>query len=220
MSSTRGLTAQFRQDLKISVGGSNKSGGKAYLVEDPVTHESFSFGEEEYFLCKAMDGTSTSEEVLNRFHRRFGVEMTELHFRNFEEHLLAMGLAETVPFPSVEKTERSAKQAPLVSPVPRERRNPRWKLFNPEKMFNFLLRIVLPFRFLIRFLLLTLVPGVVVSFYLIFRHWTEFRVFLTSFAAVLGYFGGLLFGLIAANLVRCLVQGVVCAYYQLTPSEF
>jgi putative peptide zinc metalloprotease protein len=218
--STRGLTAQFRQDLIISVGGSNKSGGKAYLVEDPVTHESFSFGEEEYFLCKAMDGTSTSEEVLNRFYRRFGVEMTELHFRNFEEHLLAMGLAETVPFSNAEKTERSAKEAPLVSPVPRERRNPRWKLFNPEKMFNFLLRIVLPFRFLIRFLLLTLVPGVVVSFYLIFRHWTEFRVFLTSFAEVLGYFGGLLFGLIAANLVRCLVQGVVCAYYQLTPSEF
>jgi hypothetical protein len=56
--STRGLTAQFRQNLKISVGGSNKSGGKTYLVEDPVTHESFSFGEEEYFLCKAMDGIS------------------------------------------------------------------------------------------------------------------------------------------------------------------
>ena len=218
--SARRLTAQFRQDLKISSGGSNKPGGKAYVVEDPVTHESFSFGEEEYFLCKAMDGTSTSEEVLNRFQRRFGVEMTEVHFRNFEEHLLAMGLAESAPLPKEQKPEHSAKEAPVETPVSRERRNPRWKLFNPERIFNFLLRIVLPFRSLVTFLLWTLVPSVAVSFYLIFRHWTEFRVFLASFVEVLGYFGGLLFGLMAANLVRCLVQGVVCAYYQLTPSEF
>jgi hypothetical protein len=67
--STGRLTAQFRQDLKISAGGSNKSGGKAYLVEDPVTHESFSFGEEEYFLCKAMDGTSTSEDSVDQLKR-------------------------------------------------------------------------------------------------------------------------------------------------------
>ena len=104
--STRRLTAQFRQDLKISAAGSNESGGKAYVVEDPVTHESFSFGEEEYFLCKVMDGTSTSEEVLQRFQRRFGVEMSEAHFRNFEEHLLAMGLAE-IPEGSPELATRT-----------------------------------------------------------------------------------------------------------------
>jgi hypothetical protein len=44
--------------------------------------------------------------------------MTEVHFRNFEEHLLAMGLAEAVPFPKAEKTERSAKEAPLARPCP------------------------------------------------------------------------------------------------------
>jgi hypothetical protein len=107
------LTVKFRQDLIISAGGSNTSGGNTYLVEDPVTHESFSFGEKEYFLCKAMDGTSTSEEVLKGFYRRFGVEMSEVHCRNFQEHLLAMGLAESVPFPREEKTSRSAKEAPL-----------------------------------------------------------------------------------------------------------
>ncbi len=210
---------RLRSDLKITsrpVDGN--AAGSSYLIEDPATGENFSFGEEEYFLCQAMDGLSTSEEILTRFSRRFGLEMTKENFHSFEEHLLAMGLAETIP--RVEEEERSTEETIPVWSVTKQRKNPRWKLFNPEKMFTFLLRTVLPFHFLIKFLLWMLFPGVLLSFYLIFRHWTEFRVFLTSFAEALGYFGGLLFGLLAANAVRCLIQGIVCTYYELTPSEF
>jgi putative peptide zinc metalloprotease protein len=72
------LTARFRRDLKITsrpVKGNAAS--RSYLLEDPATGENFSFGEEEYFLCQAMDGLSPSTEILASFSRRFGVEMTE-----------------------------------------------------------------------------------------------------------------------------------------------
>jgi putative peptide zinc metalloprotease protein len=221
--STRGLTAQFRQDLKISVGGSNKSGGKAYLVEDPVTHESFSFGEEEYFLCKAMDGTSTSEEVLNRFHRRFGVEMTEEHFRNFEEHLLAMGLAEitaAVPEPAAKSEEPSAAAIRTRAAAEKKTHIPYWKICNPAPFFSAAYGFVRPLNVLFRILVLALIPGVPMALYVIFRHDTDFRLDLRTLGAQIGYLGGLLFGLISANFVRCVVQGVVCAHYQVVPQAF
>ena len=92
---------RLRKDLKItSRPADGNAAGSSYLIEDPATGENFSFGEEEYFLCQAMDGLSTSEEILTRFSRRFGLEMTKDNFRSFEEHLLAMGLAETIDAPA------------------------------------------------------------------------------------------------------------------------
>jgi hypothetical protein len=79
-------------------------------------------------------------------------------------------------------------------------------------MFNFLLRIVWPFRFLIRLLLLTLIPGVPVA-YMIFRHSAEFLAGLKLFSSALGYFGGMLF-LLAAPI--SLMSGSRCRLHLLS----
>ena len=190
-----------------------------------MTHESFSFGEEEYFLCKAMDGTSTSEEILNRFYRHFGAEMTEEHFRSFEEHLLAMGLAEmteAVPEPAAKIGDPSAvairmgpvaarKKGPILyagkSAIPR-------RFFPPPTVSSALSMCFSGFSSL------GLIPALPMALYVIFRHDTEFRLDLRTLGAQIGYLGGLLFGLGFANFMRCIVQGVVCAHYQVAPQAF
>ena len=52
---------RFRQDLLITRQQEKGTGKYSYLIEDPVSSESYSFGEEEYFLCQAMDGTASAD---------------------------------------------------------------------------------------------------------------------------------------------------------------
>ena len=84
---------RFRQDLLVTRQPEKGTGKCSYLVEDPVSSESYSFGEEEFFLCQAMDGTASSEEILARFQRYFGSSMTEEALQQMAEHDCALGLA-------------------------------------------------------------------------------------------------------------------------------
>ncbi len=217
------LITRLRGDLKITrrAAGGDAAGG-SYLIEDPATGENFSFGEEEYFLCKAMDGLATSEEILTRFSRCFGVEMTKEHFRNFEDHLLAMGLAENIgaPADSAQQLADAEKVGENASARRKKSGDARWVLFNPERAFNVLLRIVQPVRLVFKLLVLALIPGVPMSAYLIIRHSAEFHWTLRSLASDLGYFGHLIFTLFAANFLRCVIQGVLSAHYQAPVQEF
>ena len=217
------LPARLRKDVKITSRPAQGSGpGKSYLIEDPATGENFSFGEEEYFLFQSMDGLSTSEEILARFSRRFGLEMTEERFRSFEEHLLAMGLVESVSAPadSAAKSEESRRAAKSASARGKKSGDPRWALFNPERAFDLLLRIVEPARFVFKLLVLALIPGVLISIWLIVRHPGEFESSLRSLTSGLGYFGHMIFTLFGANFLRCVIQGVLSAYYKAPVQEF
>lgn len=209
--------ARFRSDLVIRT-FEDSDGIKTFQIEDPVTRETFSFGEEEFFLCQSMDGKAAAEVVLGNFQSRFGMEMTPEHFRNFEEHLLSMGLAE----PAAPQAAPAAPDGTKEKEEPKQgsSTNPRWKLFNPEHVFNQLLKFTLPFRPLVILSIFALIPGFPMALYVIFRHSTDFRIELFTLSAKLGYIGGLLFSLLAANFVRCVIQGIVCAYYNLSPTAF
>ena len=214
---------RLRSDLKITsrpVDGN--APGSSYLIEDPATGENFSFGEEEYFLCQAMDGLSTSEEILTRFSRRFGLEMTRDNFRSFEEHLLAMGLAETIDAPASSASQPAGTEEDARKASARRNKSgdPRWALCNPERAFSALLRIVQPVRVVFKLLVLALIPGVPIAIYLIIRHAADYQWTLRSLASDLGYFGHLIFTLFAANFLRCVIQGVLCAYYKAPVREF
>ena len=167
-------------------------------------------------------GLSESKEILARFSRRFGIEMTEEHFRSFEEHLLAMGLAENVDIPAglnpqPTGTEKAARKAYVRG---KKAGDARWALFNPERAFNVLLQIVRPVQVVFRLLVFALIPGVPISTYLIIRHSAEFEWALRSLAGELGYFGHLIFTLFAANFLRCVIQGVLSAFYRAPVQEF
>jgi putative peptide zinc metalloprotease protein len=215
---------RLRKDLKITNRpGEGNAAGSSYLIEDPATGENFSFGEEEYFLCQAMDGLSTSEEILTRFSLRFGLEMTKENFRSFEEHLLAMGLAENISPPARSAssqpagTEESARKGSVRRTKSDDQR---WALFNPERAFEVLLHIVQPVQFVFKLLVFALIPGVPIAIYLIIRHSEDYQWTLRLLASELGYFGHLIFTLFAANLLRCVIQGVLCAYYKAPVQEF
>ncbi len=202
--------------MKITEGPATTDGGRTYLIEDQKSREVFSFGEEEYFLCQSLDGVSTPAEVLSRFQDRFGVEMKGEHFHNFQEHLLAMGLAEPVSAPDVaEQGGGKAAKKPEKFYA-----NPRWALFNPAGFFNALLEIFRALRIPLLLLNWCLVAAVPVVIFLMIRHSEEFRIEVRSMSVAFGYLGGMLFGLLTANFIRCLIQGVVCAYYEISPQAF
>lgn len=209
------VTARFRDNLTVRE--SETPGGRVFLVEDPDTLESFSFGEEEYFLCRLMDGRLTAAEIISRFQEKFGMEMSGEHFRNFEEHLLATGLAQRV---ELEPSETEIPESKSPPPAAAKSINKTWELFNPEHIFVVLTRLTRPFDLLVTLSLWALIPCVPMALFLFFRHNSEFRVDLNAISGELGYLGGLLFGLIAANFVRCVIQGVVLTRYGLVPQAF
>jgi putative peptide zinc metalloprotease protein len=200
--------------MKITEGPRSDSGSRTYQFEDRKSREVFSFGEEEYFLCQSLDGRSTAKEVLSRFSNRFGVEMSEDHFRDFQDHLLSLGLADPGGGPD-EDVERIEPPKPKKFHV-----NPRWSLFNPEKIFDALHVVFGPMRPFLLILNWVLVAAVPVVIYLMIRHAEQFYIEIRSTKIAMGYIGGILFGLLAGNFVRCLIQGVVCSHYHVTPTEF
>jgi putative peptide zinc metalloprotease protein len=67
---------------------------------------------------------------------------------------------------------------------------------------------------------LAVIPGVPISTYLIIRCSEEFQWSLRSLAGELGYLGHLIFTLFVSNFLRCLIQGVLSAYYRAPAQEF
>jgi putative peptide zinc metalloprotease protein len=200
--------------MTISEGPRNAAGGRTYQFEDRKSREVYAFGEEEYFLCQSLDGVSTPSEVLNRFYLRFGVEMSNEHFRDFQDHLLAMGLAER----SHGEPDRVAAAAP--EKPKKFYANPRWPLFDPSGIFRALLEVFGPLRPVLLVVNWLLVAAVPVVIFLMIRHSAQFHIEVRTMGMALGYLGGILFGLLAANFVRCLIQGVVCAHFHVAPDAF
>ncbi len=148
--------------------------------------------------------------------------MSKERFRSFEEHLLAMRLPDNIrapdgSAPNPAGTERAAKKTSVRK---NKSGDARWALFNPEWTFNLLLQVLKPLRLVFKGLVFALIPGAPISIYFIIWHSAEFQWTLRSLASELGYFGHLIFTLFATNFFRCVIQGVLSAYYQAPVQEF
>src|SRR4030042_3315197 len=64
----------FRSDLEIT-SHPNKQGYVGYFVKDPDSGEVFEFGEEEYFICRQLDGQASLSEIQSRLRQRFNVSL-------------------------------------------------------------------------------------------------------------------------------------------------
>lgn len=89
------LQSCFRKNLIVTHTTNEETLAKCYLIKEPVSGETFEFGEEEYFLCKSMDGTSTSSQILANFKGHFGLSLTEDNFNEFSEQIAGFGLLES-----------------------------------------------------------------------------------------------------------------------------
>lgn len=93
------LQNRFRKDLVITQTSNNEDSTKTYLIKDPISEETFEFGEAEYFLCHSMDGTSTPAEIVANFQASYGHVMTEEDFNNYSSQIFEFGLLESSKIP-------------------------------------------------------------------------------------------------------------------------
>lgn len=121
----------FRKDLEVTA--INSGGDNNYLVRDPMTGDVYSFGEEELFLCRHLDGRMSPYDLHSLVEKRFDVNMDRDQMSSFIHYLGENNLlAGSSPV-----QESVLRYFQFLPPEAWKR----WKLFNPEGILNHLNRI-------------------------------------------------------------------------------
>ncbi|MGB5962875.1 MAG: efflux RND transporter periplasmic adaptor subunit [Coleofasciculaceae cyanobacterium] len=109
------LQNSFRKDLIITQTSNSEDSTKTYLIKDPISEETFEFGEAEYFLCQSMDGTSTPAEIVANFQASYGHVMTEEDFNNYSSQIFELGLLESSKIPVSIATSLASEKNPELA---------------------------------------------------------------------------------------------------------
>jgi hypothetical protein len=86
------LSNCLREDLIVTWTTDRQTSTKRYSIKDPVSQETFEFGEEEYFLCQSMDGIASVPEILAAFQERFQISISEADYQEFARQIASFGL--------------------------------------------------------------------------------------------------------------------------------
>ena len=233
----------FREDLVITSTTNKDTLAKRYFIKDPILGETFEFGEEEYFLCKSMDGTSSPSQVVANFKERFGLSLTEEDFNEFSKQIESFGLLEAfkeqASYPSSVPLEKEQISSAPLSPSltqesekqleskSRKQQNTKkkgpsylWILPNPGSSFTVLASVFLPLKFISKILVLALIPGIPIAFLTFFNNQSIFWRDIFSSVEPLPYLTVYIFNVIFASLTAKMAQGIICAYYGGTVNKF
>lgn len=107
------LQNSFREDLIITQTINPDDSVKTYLIKDPISEETFEFGEAEYYLCQSMDGTATPAEIVANFKASYGHSMTEADFNSFSGQIFEFGLLESSKIPVSIAAAVTSEKTPL-----------------------------------------------------------------------------------------------------------
>lgn len=209
--STRSRTPpqpRFRQDLRIHEPGSGST-DSTVEIEDPRTGERYAFDPHSLALFRAFDGVRDCASIAAEFNARFGTQLEVTDVERFRDEALASGLIEAVA-----DHWSAPKGADSLPDDDGPRGDERWTLFNPDPLFLALARTLTPVRLFFRLLVLSLVVLVPLALYTLFENQALMQQDLARIGQSRSYFGRLLFSLVLINLLRCLVQGTLIAYYQ------
>jgi len=88
---------RFRTDVVVTSRENRRDQSITYVVRDPKGDRTFEFGEEEIYLCRAMDGAQSTPEILAAFQAQFNMEISEEDFQAFADQIAEMDLLESVP---------------------------------------------------------------------------------------------------------------------------
>lgn len=119
----------FRSDLNIITRYDIK-GNLIYVVRDPLSGEIFEFNEEDYFICKQLDGNASLPMIQSQFNRRFNLDVDTERIVAFVHKLEELGLL-------VEKKIELTFVFKLFQSTAPETWK-RWKLFNPNRLLTWL----------------------------------------------------------------------------------
>ena len=84
---------KFRQDLEV-VPRLVEGEGLRYILKDPQSEKIFGFREEEYFICRQLDGQTTLPAIQDAFYQHFQATMELEQLEAFVRHLASLELVE------------------------------------------------------------------------------------------------------------------------------
>ncbi|MBF0306059.1 MAG: HlyD family efflux transporter periplasmic adaptor subunit [Alphaproteobacteria bacterium] len=192
-------------DLRVTEIIHPKTSRRHYLVEIPGGRGTARFGEEEWFLCRAMTEGRDFDSVSGAFAARFGLAMPRHQWDAFAAELARLGLLAPPP-------EAPPAADPLddieddVAPPPAAAKAPgRVGLFDPNAVLGAAAALLGPLRSLVWLL----IPGMAVTVLASFHHQGEIA---RQFALAIGpnwFLIHLVLGFLVISLVGRLMQGVV-----------
>ncbi|WP_016950018.1 HlyD family secretion protein [Anabaena sp. PCC 7108] len=210
---------RFRPDLVITETQKVGDQAKSYFIKNPTSGETFLLREEELFICRLLDGSSDSQQIISSFSESFSKVLTEEDLRNFIEQINGLGLLERIPTitndrgGAITESASEAKSSAAVEDEDNEFTELRFVLYNPEPTFNFLAAVTRPFNLLFVALTWLLIPGFFVALQLFFRQQALFLYDLTSIDKELDYISSFLLSLISVNIFSRIVAGAVFAHF-------
>jgi multidrug resistance efflux pump len=242
------LHNRFRIDLSISQTINKETLAKCYVVKDPNSGETFEFGEEEYFLCQSMNGTSLVPQILVEFKNHFNLSITKEDFKEFSAQIADFGLLEEYNAPDLSSLPASLSfnQDLLVQDLSTKTREENyqldqldqlavepeaqfqdkkkkkllWSLHNPDKFFVEIVHFVEPLRPFFQILIFVLIPGLVLALFTIFNNSSVFRREIAFAVKPAPLLVSSLLVLTTVNLTSRLAQGTICAYYGASIKQF
>lgn len=199
---------RLQPDLRFE---SAKAAGR-YQARNPASGERFEFGEEEVFLCRALSGANSTEEIRTAFAERFGLSIAADQLDQFYRDMAASGLLEPVsPTPVATPGASSQTEAEVDSPDVDDDDRPgvayRWALLNPQRGF-----VWLAWRLAwLRHGVWLLVPGVPLALLVLLFARPQYQFALKAVSDPgLHLLFKLVFGLFFINLFSKLAQGLTC----------
>lgn len=225
------LLVRFRQDLVITETFDADTKKKIYLVKNPSSGEIFEFGEEEFFLCKSMNGTFTPADIICEFNRSFQHSLTEEYLARFVQQIGDMDLFENispndlVPAPAESDFSRISTQHKPQSDLlnqetdddesSKSRTNGRllWRLFDPSYFLLKLITIIQPIRIIFPILSWCSIGFAPFALATIIQNESAFFLDSQLSSNLFSFLGRFLFSLLLINALTRFVQSVVITYY-------
>ncbi len=208
----------FRQDLIITCVTNNST--KQYVVKNPTNGSSFEFGEEEYFLCESINGTSTPSQIVAAFKSRFDLAITEADLQDFLAQIQDYGLLEPCPTGIIENKESPSPMLLDTSNKLDENEHHKskqktkiyiWLLPNATKVFQFIATTLKAFNLLFRCLTWALIPGLIVALFTLINNqdifWDDLRYIMTGGIPFLLHF------LLNITLISLVVKTAQCIVF-------
>jgi putative peptide zinc metalloprotease protein len=230
------LLPRFRQDLSINKKPWGEQ-GKTFEITDPVSGEQYELDAQTFFLFQSFDGFTSADQIVSKFNNFFDNSITTEELSQFFEQALEIGLLDNVdpstiaafrsgfsngrsrPARGYDASNTDGDDDPWDEDSDKTNRY-RWTLFDPSKTFALVNRTVKPFRLLFLFLVYELFLGVPVALITFFDNQHLMSQDLAQLGESRSYFGRLIFSLFLINLLRCVIQGTLIAYYGGTAKTF
>lgn len=211
------LSNCLREDLLVTRKIDRQTSAKRYFIQDPISQETFEFGEEEYFLCQLMDGVTSVPEILASFQERFNISLTEEDYQKFAGQIDSFGLLEPhqnqLPSSQSEEGNGHKNSSPTKKKSKQHSLLFIWKHPNPDAVFTSLARWTHPCHRWLRWstwLLLPLLPIALLTFWNNRTVlWYDVGRFVHGLPFVLSY----LVDILILNLCGRIIQGTVFAAY-------